>query len=161
VLTRESWEGANLEDVLAAALSPFEDQDGKRFTLNGPRLRITPNAALALAMVVHELCTNALKYGALSARQGGVGIDWKISQHAEALFCLTWTEQGGPAVKPPTTLGFGARLIAGSLARNFGGTAAVNFDQPAGVVAVLEIVLAKVVAPAESASDPRDGTRAA
>ncbi len=149
VLTREKWEGANIDDVVAGALAPFGDGGDYRFRVSGPSLRLLPRAALALAMGLHELTTNALKYGALSTLAGQVAIHWQIVDGASPMLRLTWTESGGPLVIAPSKRGFGVRLIERSLAQDLGGKASVIFDQPSGIVGTIEAPLADVVVSAE------------
>ncbi|CAN7287056.1 sensor histidine kinase [Neorhizobium tomejilense] len=149
VLTRESWEGANIDDVVTGALAPFGEGGDYRFAVSGPSLRLLPRAALALAMGLHELTTNALKYGALSTVNGQVAINWQIVGGAKPLLRLTWTESGGPPVVAPSRRGFGVRLIERSLAQDLGGKASVIFDQPAGIIGTMEAPLADVAVSAE------------
>lgn len=121
VLTRESWNGADLTDIITGALAPYEARPGLRFRTSGPQARLEPKAAVTLAMVLHELATNAVKYGALSADEGWVSLDWTAAPAPDGLHLeLNWAEHGGPAVKPPRRKGFGARLIARSLAAEQG-----------------------------------------
>ncbi|HEV2605448.1 MAG TPA: PAS domain S-box protein [Microvirga sp.] len=141
VLTREGWEGANLREIVAHAIEPF----GQRFVVQGPDLRLLPRMALALAMALQELATNAVKYGALSNETGEVEIAWTADDHRH--LALTWTERGGPAVAPPNRRGFGSRLIERSLASDLGGTVALRFE-PGGVVCTIAAPL-----PDPSASD--------
>ncbi len=157
VLTRESWEGASLDDVAAGALAPFGGRGGGRFQVSGPLLRLWPRAALALAMVLHELCTNALKYGALSAGSGRVAIRWEVVPGTSPVWRLTWTERGGPAVAPPARRGFGTRLVERSLAQDLGGTVAISFDDPLGVTCLAEAPIAEVVASAAAVPFPQVG----
>jgi len=149
VLTREKWEGANIDDVVTGALAPFGDGGDYRFTVSGPSLRLLPRAALALAMGLHELTTNALKYGALSTLAGQVAINWQIVEGASPALRLTWTESGGPPVIAPLRRGFGVRLIERSLAQDLGGKASVIFDQPSGIIGTIEAPLADVAVSAE------------
>ena len=89
----------------------------ERFTLGGPSLRVGPSAALSLSLLLHELATNAAKYGALSAPPGRVAVAWAIAGAGEAAaFRLDWSEAGGPPVAPPSRKGFGTRLIERGLA---------------------------------------------
>jgi PAS domain S-box-containing protein len=121
VLTRESWHGAELTDIITAAVGPYEANAGQRVRTSGPPVRMEPKAAVTLAMVLHELATNAVKYGALSTEEGWVSLDWTAAPSPEGLeLKLTWAEHGGPPVKPPRRKGFGARLIAKSLAAEQG-----------------------------------------
>jgi two-component sensor histidine kinase len=130
ILTRERWAGASLKTVLARTMSPHGDG---RVTLKGPDLRISPKMALALAMGVHELATNAAKYGALSTEAGRVEIAWRLDEAvAPPQLTLEWRERGGPKVIPPTRRGFGARLLERGLAHELGGQVELRFP-PTGV----------------------------
>jgi PAS domain S-box-containing protein len=139
VLTRENWSSAGVEEVVRQAVRPFiGDSDAARITLAGPAMRVDPSAALALALALHELGTNAVKYGALSVPAGVVRIDW--SRTASGQGQLTWREMGGPAVIPPAQRGFGARLLSGGLASDLGGRPELIFA-PEGVEARLALRL--------------------
>ncbi len=83
----------------------------ERFRIEGPSLALAPQATLSLSLLLHELTTNAVKYGALSVEGGSVGLSWRIEDGAEKAVVLTWQEQGGPPATAPTRRGFGARLI--------------------------------------------------
>ncbi len=161
VLTRESWEGAALGDVVAMALIPFGIEDRGRILSSGPELHLCPRAALAIAMGLHELATNALKYGALSTDRGLVEVRWEISSAATPLLRLTWTERDGPPVVRPTHKGFGVRLIERTLAQDLGGTARISFDDAAGVTCVLEVPLHEVAASVTVVALPRVGPQQA
>jgi PAS domain S-box-containing protein len=122
VLTRESWDGAELSDIIAAALAPHQTPAGRRFRVDGPQVRLEPKTAVSLAMALHELATNAVKYGALSVAGGWVAIGWTAEPAPDGVALrLDWAEHDGPPVRPPTHRGFGTRLIARSLAAE-GGT---------------------------------------
>ena len=138
VLTRENWSSAGVEEVVRQAVRPFIDQDATRIILAGPPMRVDPNAALALALALHELGTNAVKYGALSAPTGVVRIDWSRTGLGRGQ--LTWRESDGPPVTPPTHKGFGARLLSGGLASDLGGRPELIFAQD-GVEAHLALRL--------------------
>jgi two-component sensor histidine kinase len=112
LLTAESWRAASMGDVVGRAVA-LHQEETPRIHVSGPPVQIGARMALSLAMVLHELCTNAIKYGALSVQSGRVDIAWRI-EHAGALFHLEWKESGGPPVTPPTRKGFGSRLISGS-----------------------------------------------
>jgi PAS domain S-box-containing protein len=139
LLTRENWEGAELHDI-ASRLAVLHGGPA-RFELTGPAIRLSPRTALSLSMALHELATNAVKYGALSVAQGRIAIHWDLAPGpgAERLD-LTWTEHGGPPVKPPTQRGFGSRLIERGLAAELSGEAAIQFE-PAGVVCRIRALL--------------------
>jgi len=131
ILTDENWQGAWLQDVARQAMAPFGASES-RIRLQGPAVRLTPKQSLAISMALHELATNAAKYGALSTEAGRVGIVWTVD-HEPALLQLTWTEEGGPAVKQPKKQGFGSRLISRSLANELSGAAELEF-RPGGIV---------------------------
>ncbi len=149
VLTRESWHGAGLRDVAERALAPFAPpgQDGaegcKRLTIDGPPVWLAPGGALTMALIFHELATNALKYGALSDEQGRVRLAWTYDEAARDLV-LTWTETGGPPVAAPTRRGFGSRLIERSLRGELKGAATMDY-RPQGLVCEMRATLSDPV----------------
>lgn len=143
VLTRENWEGANLSDVIHEATAPYRDlAEGRgRIEMNGPDLRVSPPMALSLSMTLHELCTNALKYGALSVPAGRIDISWKILEASVGQrLVMQWEEKDGPPVVPPTRTGFGSRLIQHGLARELNGTVTLAYE-PSGVVCTIDVPL--------------------
>jgi two-component sensor histidine kinase len=121
LLTRQGWEGADLRELVSEAL----ESHAGRVTLNGPDTPLTPNSAVALAMVFHELAGNAAKYGALSVKTGRVTVNWRRLP-SDGLV-LTWRETGGPPVAPPTRQGFGSRLITASLRGDLAGSARIDY----------------------------------
>lgn len=143
VLTCENWESASLRSVVESALAPhaLAEIDTARFDLVGPDTRLHPKVAVTLAMALHELMTNAAKYGALSVPEGRVSVHWALlpMNDGERLD-LTWTETGGPPVETPSRRGFGTRLIERQLPMEFDGSAEINFS-PEGVVCRLAIPL--------------------
>jgi two-component sensor histidine kinase len=140
ILTQQSWDSADLHDVVWSALRPHSAPDRERFTVEGPALRLGPKSAVALSMAVHELCTNAIKYGALSAETGHVDVRWSV---AADRFAWQWRESGGPAVTAPTRTGFGARMIERALATQLSGKVAIAYE-PAGVVCTIDAPLAAI-----------------
>lgn len=129
VLTRESWEGAELSDIIAGAVAPHEGEPGSRVRLKGPQARLEPKMAVSLSMVLHELATNAVKYGALSTPEGWIEVEWTVARAKNgADLQLTWSERGGPPVRKPERNGFGTRLITRSLAAELG-TAELSFAE--------------------------------
>jgi two-component sensor histidine kinase len=132
ILTRENWEGAGLREIVAEALSPFEAQG--RVFVAGPDVRLSARAAVALAMALHELATNAVKYGALSAEAGEVRLTWRaVPRETGGRLELEWRERGGPPVRPPQLRGFGSRLLTQGLPAELDGFAELEFG-PDGVV---------------------------
>jgi PAS domain S-box-containing protein len=142
VLTRENWDGASLREIVAQAVEPYSNRGEDRLHLVGRDVRLAPRMALALAMALQELATNAIKYGALSTAAGEVEIGWKTDRRASPpVLRLRWEEKGGPPVAPPQRRGFGSRLIERSLAQDLGGEVRIDFA-PTGVVCTVEAPLA-------------------
>jgi PAS domain S-box-containing protein len=138
VLTRENWEGAAIREVVDEAVAPYQPKGRDRIRITGPDLRLSPRMALAVAMVLQELATNAVKYGALSNDAGEVRLEWRIDPEGkEPRLHLNWTESGGPAVTTPTRRGFGTRLIERSLAQDLEGEVLLAF-QPAGLICTIQ-----------------------
>ena len=130
LLTAESWHGARLSDVVASTMAPFETERRPQISRSGPAVWLSAQRALALSMALHELATNAVKYGALSVPEGRVTIRWTVSD--DHRLTLSWVEKDGPPVKPPERSGFGTRLLQRSLARELGGDVVFTFA-PDGV----------------------------
>jgi PAS domain S-box-containing protein len=138
-LLQESWSSASIGVVVEGATQSHNDHG--RIHFGGPDVRLGPKAALALSLALHELCTNAAKYGALSVDTGQVEIMWHVAGEEEgALFRFRWRESGGPPVKVPERKGFGSRLIERSLAESFGTQAEIGYE-PTGVVWSIETPL--------------------
>lgn len=136
LLTSANWAAAPLRDVIGAALGPYRIGEG-RFDVSGPDIVIKSRQAFALSLAIHELATNALKYGALRAANGRVSIKWSFENLAgEPQFVLTWRESGGPPVSAAPGEGFGSRLISRALHGDFGGTVEVSYE-PTGLVCCL------------------------
>ncbi len=131
LLTRSHWEGADLHAILEHEMAAHGQN---RVLLNGPVVELKPSATVALGMIFHELATNAAKYGALSAPDGRVTVDW--ARDAEGRLRVAWTESGGPRVTAPTRKGFGSRLIERSVKHDLGGDLAANFD-PDGLSVIM------------------------
>ncbi|HYZ47894.1 MAG TPA: PAS domain S-box protein [Sphingomonas sp.] len=136
LLTRESWETTSLKDVIASAAAPC-DPDGERIVFDGPDMRVPPKIAVALGLAMHELCTNAVKYGALSNDRGRVTVAWSIE---DGRLKLCWRERDGPPVAPPQRRGFGSRMLERALAGELDGTVKLAFD-PAGVCCLIDAPL--------------------
>ncbi|MGU3666515.1 sensor histidine kinase [Methylobacterium sp. A49B] len=129
LLSRDDWGGASLRAVLESALAPFEDAAPRRFGLNGPDIELPPRYVLALGMTIHELTTNAAKYGALAAEGGRIDITWHVAttDRPTRTLALEWRESGGPPVTAPQRRGFGTRLISSGISRELGGTVDLSF----------------------------------
>jgi two-component sensor histidine kinase len=142
VLTRESWDGADLVEVIEKALEPYQTLGESRVHITGPHVRVTPRMSLALAMAMHELATNAVKYGALANKTGTIEVSWRVQNGAAPpRLTLRWTEAGGPPVIPPRRRGFGSRLIERSLANDLDGQVEIAFA-PTGVVCTVDAPVA-------------------
>jgi two-component sensor histidine kinase len=139
-LTRENWESAGLLDLIKAALEPFGGANGRaeRFVIAGRNIRVPPKIALALGIALHELATNAVKYGAFSNKAGTVSITWAIKPSADSKrLVLCWQEKDGPPVIPPSHKGFGSRVIERGLAHELEGTVILDYPRE-GVVSTIE-----------------------
>jgi len=126
-LTIHHWESADLRELLSGSLAPYAGAD--RVVLRGEDVVLRPRALLTLAMAIHELTTNAAKYGALSVPGGRVEIHWRPARidNGHLMLRIDWAEQGGPSVAAPTQRGFGSKLIEGSVAAELGGSARLAF----------------------------------
>ncbi len=111
-MTERHWETADLGSVVRRTLDATIADDDPRVSISGPKLAIMPQPAVALAMVVHELATNAIKYGSLSTEEGRISIEWDAAvTHDGTKVSFLWKERNGPKVEKPVTRGFGSRLI--------------------------------------------------
>ncbi|MDQ4135944.1 MAG: PAS domain-containing protein [Pseudomonadota bacterium] len=140
VLTRENWESAGLKEIVTQAMLPFTSTRAGRVHTSGPDVRLPPRTALAIAMALQELATNAVKYGALSREAGNVEIRWTATTSEERRLHLTWEERGGPPVTPPKRRGFGTRLIERSLAQDLNGRVVIAFE-PTGLICTVDAAL--------------------
>jgi two-component sensor histidine kinase len=126
-------EHALLQEIVARTLAPFGYTPGdRRFAIDGPAVRLSPDAATAVALALHELSTNATKYGALSTPGGRIELRWRLAGRDRRDLRLSWRESGGPPVSQPRRRGFGATMIESNLAQALGGTAMLDFA-PEGV----------------------------
>lgn len=150
ILTRQQWEGTQLAAVAKEALGANLPRP-EALLIDGPDVSLGPNAALTLSMALHELSTNALKYGALSSPTGRVTLRWSIDR-GEMLH-LAWTETGGPVVTPPRRTGFGTRLLTRSLAAELHGVVTIEFP-PTGVVCTINAQLDQAGGVGSAATNP-------
>jgi len=143
ILVSETWSGASLSSVASEMASPHGD--GERISISGPQVFLGPQTATAMALGLHELATNAAKYGALSAPEGRVALTWSLegAQSARRLR-LTWRETGGPEVGAPGPPGFGSRLIERGLASELRANVQLNYE-PTGVVFSLTAPLSETI----------------
>lgn len=140
ILATNRWEGARFGELVQNAVAPYQSEDGARIVMGGPDLKVMPKAAQTLTLALHELVTNAAKYGALSRETGQVVAKWILAEDGdERRLRFTWTEHGGPPVSgPPERSGFGSRLIERTLAYELGGVVSLDFA-PDGLRAVLDL----------------------
>ena len=137
-LTREGWSKAQLRELVERVLKTF---DLARFILEGPDVAVQPRIASALAMTLHELCTNAAKYGSLSVPEGVVNVRWNASTDGTRSWLeLFWRETGGPLPTKPSRTGFGLKLISRSAAADIGSKVDHRFE-PGGVTCVIRLPL--------------------
>ncbi len=144
LLLQARWANASLANTIRGATEPYDSESAGRFSIQGPDIRITSGAVIALAMTLNELCTNTTKFGALSVPAGRIEIGWKIDADKQRLQ-LTWTEKDGPSVHAPSRRSFGTRLI-GSLGQQLKGEVQLSYDA-SGFVYALDVPMASLVAP--------------
>jgi two-component sensor histidine kinase len=136
VLSNEKWEAADVREIVAEVLAPHA-ASRKRLHMSGPEIRVAPRVAVMMSMSLHELATNAAKYGGLSNNTGEVFIDWTAEPVGDVDGVrLTWRERGGPPVQPSDRKGFGTRLIQDGFASQLGGSATLELH-PAGLTCTL------------------------
>jgi len=145
LLLQARWANASLATTIRGATAPYDSEGAGRFLIEGPDIRITSGAVIALAMTLNELCTNTTKFGALSVPAGRIEIGWNIDADKQRLR-LTWSEKDGPPVHSPTRRSFGTRLI-GSLGQQLKGEVHLAYDA-SGFVYALDVPMASLVAPA-------------
>ncbi|MEO5372761.1 MAG: PAS domain-containing protein [Alphaproteobacteria bacterium] len=130
LLSESGWCDVDLGDLVRAEIAPFTRDDVGRVAIAGPGVALRPRTATALGMVIHEMTTNALKYGALSVPDGRLQVDWRpeAGEHGQKLV-LRWSEKDGPPVSVPTHKGFGSEMIARSLGFELNGTSAIDYQE--------------------------------
>jgi two-component sensor histidine kinase len=133
LLSKERWQGSELQEVVDRVLQPYLLNNPGRMRMSGPKVPLSPRLAVVLSMILHEIATNAAKYGALSNDTGTIRLDWEILTESAKKLRLIWAEAGGPHVTAPVQRGFGSRLIERSARDQLGGEATVDF-LPHGVV---------------------------
>lgn len=144
LLVRSQWRGIEIDELVRVQLAHFGDLIGNRIMVDGPPLSLTPAAAQSIGMALHELATNAGKYGSLSGNYGSVSIDWRIDGDQ---FSLRWTEQDGPHVEPPKQRGFGSTIISAAAEASVDGEVELTYH-PSGVSWRLRCAASKVLSTA-------------
>jgi PAS domain S-box-containing protein len=153
LLSASRWEGANLRQIVDEEMAPYRTQ-ADRVQMDGPPAMLLPSTAQAVALALHELATNAAKYGALSTDGGRLRLNWRFGPEALE---LDWAETGGPTVAPPTSQGFGLTIVRSSIEAQFRG--GVHYDwRPEGLYCRLSIPHTQIVAPEKAkAAVPANG----
>ena len=145
LLTERNWRGVQLEALVRAQVVLPSDWGGKRFASEGPLVLLNPNATQTLGLALHELCSNALKHGALSNDRGTVSLVWRIDESgAEPNFEITWRERGGPQVSAAAVSGFGAVVLERLTAAGLNASSTLSFD-PEGLTWRLIAPLREIV----------------
>jgi PAS domain S-box-containing protein len=145
LLVRNEWGGVDIADLVRAQLAAFADLMGSRISMHGPSLRFNAVAAQAVGLALHELATNASKYGALSTETGSVEVCWRLDGN---VFAMNWTERGGPPVSAPTHRGFGSTVVNAMAKRSVQGEVHLDYA-PSGVVWTLTCPSANALEAAE------------
>ncbi len=145
LLLARNWKGAAMADLVRAQLAPFADETSSRISASGPDLEVKPDAVQGITLALHELATNAAKYGALSVPEGRVGIAWELGSTAsgEARFRMSWRETGGPPVSPPERKGFGHAVISQMVASSLRAQVSLDYA-PQGVSWTLDAPISSV-----------------
>ena len=145
LLSRENWVSVALREIVEEELHPFAAAGHTNTRVEGGEVQLAPAGALALGMAIHELATNAVKYGSLSSPEGSVTVTWRIdaAPSGEAELAIVWHEQGGPLVRAPERTGFGTMLVRRSVADELGGRAELDF-RPDGLRAELRAPISRV-----------------
>lgn len=155
LLAQNRWDGAELRELIEEELAPYlprTDALPRRVTLDGPRVQLLPLTAQSIALVIHELITNALKHGSLSTGRGTVQIDWRIERVAnERELTLCWCERGGPFVSAPGDAGFGLSLIEATVKEQLSGKLVQSWDQR-GLTVEFVVPAAKLFREADAAA---------
>jgi PAS domain S-box-containing protein len=146
LLVKTEWQGVEVVDLVEAQLAHFQELIGTRVRLEGPRVWLAAGPAQGIGMALHELSTNAAKYGALSDQNGGVDIRWRLSEGNDPTFSMSWLERGGPRVRAPHRKGFGQMVIGRMAEAAVDGSAEVDF-QEAGLSWKLSALAENVLAP--------------
>src|SRR5262249_17420975 len=142
-LTRQRWESADFADTVEDIVAPYRTGQAQRIRTCGPMVRLKPQTTLTLAMVLHELVTNAVKYGALSSQHGSLPGDCRtVGSNDNRALTIEGRESGGPATCAPEHKGFGSKLLEWAVVREMEGRVDVAFE-PSGFRASIEIPLAR------------------
>ncbi len=153
LLVRNEWNGVEIADLARAQLAHFADLIGSRIAMHGPKLRLNPASAQAIGLALHELATNAGKYGALSTDRGRVDVCW--GSNGDTL-TISWTEREGPSVSAPTRRGFGTIVMEAMAERSVDGTVELDYA-PSGLTWRLTCPAANALEPGGLSKFSEDG----
>jgi two-component system, chemotaxis family, CheB/CheR fusion protein len=137
LLVESDWKGADLGALVRQQLQPYVSEKPDRLNIEGPNVLLTADLATPFGLVLHELATNAAKYGALSRAKGTVALNWTVTGNKKKTLKLIWKERGGPAVKQPKGAGFGRALIE----QGIPGASVSHEFRSDGVVCTIELPL--------------------
>jgi two-component system CheB/CheR fusion protein len=129
LLSRDQWTDVSLLDVVRQEIEPYRIGRDDRVVIDGPAVSLTPKVALSLGMIIHELGTNSLKYGSLSAADGSLEVSWATERRSGNSLVLDWIERGGPLVGKQPQHGFGLSLIEREVSHGLGGKARIEFEE--------------------------------
>ena len=129
-LTRRHWQSADLRDIISGVVGPHLSRPEEQLGIEGEAITVSPRIALTMALVLHEMTTNATKYGALSLPEGRIEVGWQIERRPSKspLLHIEWRERNGPPVEAPTRPGFGSRFIQGSVTAELRGSVRMDFN---------------------------------
>ncbi len=145
MVTRDPGGGVDLEYLVVEEMLGYNAREGEQLRVSGPPVRFQPKAAETFALAIHELATNAIKYGALSKPAGKVDVSWHLNNSSEPTeLIFIWQERGGPRVEPPRRKGFGSELLEKTLAFDLKGRTILNYD-PSGLHCTITIPLTRRV----------------
>ena len=150
LLSDSRWQGANLRTIVEDELAPYRNATGPHYVIDGPDIILKPVGAQAIALALHELATNAAKYGAFAAKTGRLHLSWRLDP-----LVISWRESGVPGVRPPTSRGFGSKVIDLSVKTQLGGSAHFKWNSD-GLDCTLEIPETPENAPSDKADAPRE-----
>ncbi|AMN38872.1 sensor histidine kinase [Rhodoplanes sp. Z2-YC6860] len=141
-LTRQRWQSADLRDIVKGATAPHLSRPDEQISIEGATITVSPRTALTMALVLHEMTTNAAKYGALSAPEGRIEIAWRVEPRPpkSPLLHIEWRERNGPPVEAPAKPGFGSRFIQGSVTVELRGSVRMDFN-PDGLHCTIDVPL--------------------
>ena len=151
LLSNSRWQGADLSKLVDEELAPYRSAHVDRLDISGPKVLLEPTKAQTLALALHELATNAVKYGALSSASGKLAVRWELD--ADALV-IHWHETAGPETHKPAVTGFGTQIITGSIERQLGGETAFEW-LPTGLRCSLTVPRGERLVPSELRSEVR------